>query len=302
MSLTIEEAIARVPQWVGASDLKVFPLPGGITNLNYRIETGGDTFVLRIAGENTALLGINREHEYAANRIAGQLHIAPKVLTIIRPEGYLVTHFIHGRTLPKEEISQPKNIARVAAALKKIHSMPAIPGVFSVFDTVESYALIARRYKTPLPANFDWLVERMNAARAAMYTSPLSPCPCHNDLLNENFLDDGQVRILDWEYAGMGDPFFDLGNFSTNHEFSDDQDLCLLDAYFGGLTEREWAHLNVMKILSDFREAMWGVVQIGISKLDFDFQGYADQHFRRLTENILNPLWGQWLKEISRNV
>jgi len=120
-------------------------------------------------------------------------------------------------------------------------------------------------------------------------------------LLNENFLFDGNIRILDWEYAGMGDLFFDLANLSVNHSFSDEQDRLLLEYYFGEATEQLWARLKIMKIMSDFRESMWGLVQIGISELDFDFREYADKHFDRMTKNMLDPHWGEWLKEVAIN-
>jgi thiamine kinase-like enzyme len=97
----------------------------------------------------------------------------------------------------------------------------------------------------------------------------------------------------------MGDPFFDLANLSVNHDFIDNQDRILLEDYFGEVNAEYWAHLKVMRILSDYREAMWGLVQIGVSKLDFDFRDYADRHFRRLTGNLQDPRWEQWIKEIS---
>ena len=106
--------------------------------------------------------------------------------------------------------------------------------------------------------------------------------PCHNDLLNANFLDDGEIRIVDWEYAGMGDRFFDLANVSVNHEFGVAEDDVLLSAYFGEAAAPSVASLGMMKFMSDFREAMWGVLQSGISELDFDFDGYAAKHFERL--------------------
>jgi thiamine kinase-like enzyme len=301
MALTLEEAIARVPQWAGATDLKTSPLGGGITNKNYRIEVGEEVFVLRIAGANTELLGIDRKNEYAANKAAGELGIAAEVVYFIEPEGYLVTRFVAGRPLPPEEIGQPENIRRVVEAIKKIHSMSPIPGTFSPFRVVEDATEIARRYNVAFPENFDWLTEHMREVEAAFLKDPglqTSPRPCHNDLLNANFLDDGQIRILDWEYAGMGDIFFDLANFSAHHGFSDEQDRWLLECYFGEVTAARWARLKLMKPMSDFRESMWGMVQIGISRLDFDFLGYADKHFDRTTRSMQNPHWGQWIDEV----
>jgi thiamine kinase-like enzyme len=302
MPLTLEQALARVPKWASAHDLKVAPLGGGITNHNYRVDVGSQAYVLRVAGENTDLLGINREHEYAASLAAGRLGIGPEVIYFIQPEGYLVTRFIPGRPVLPEEMRQPETIRLAAEALKKVHSLPAIPGEFWVPHIVADYTRTAQRCGVDFPANFDWLLGRLRQAEAALTAKPPAFRPCHNDLLNENFLFDGQLRILDWEYAGMGDPFFDLANFSVNHEFTDEQDRILLEYTAGAVRPEDWARLKVMRILSDFREAMWGLVQIGISQLDFDFRAYADQHFYRLTGNLEDPRWEQWIKEIANNV
>lgn len=299
MALRLEEIIARVPIWQGASDLNVSPLEGGITNHNFRVDAGGKSFHLRLPGENTDMLGINREHEHRANRIAGELEVAPEVVYSILPEGCLITRFIEGRHIAPEEVREPKNIPRAAETLHKIHALPTIPGLFSAFQVVRNYAAIARRYRVPFPANFDWLISQINEAEAALMRQPLIRYPCHNDLLNGNFLLAERLFVLDWEYAGMGDVFFDLANFSNNHELSEHESHFLLNCYFGEVTPQHWAHFNIMKIMSDFREAMWGLVQVGISDLAFDFRGYAQKHFDRLTENALNPDWERWLEELG---
>jgi thiamine kinase-like enzyme len=173
--------------------------------------------------------------------------------------------------------------------------------VFNAFQVVREYAQVATQHNVQFPASFDWLIQQMNEAEAALSNHPLTPRPCHNDLLNGNFLLGDKLYILDWEYAGMGDIFFDLANFSNNHELADDENRLLLDCYFGEVTPRNWAHLNIMKMMSDFREAMWGLVQIGISDLDFDFHEYADKHFDRLARHMRNPNWKQWLEEVGVN-
>lgn len=302
MALTVDEAIARVPQWSNATDLEISSLDGGITNTNYRIDVRGESFALRIAGNGTEMLGINRKHEYAANLAAGQLGIAPEVVHVIQPEGYLITRFIKARSFPVEEITQPGNIRRVMEIVRKIHSMPEMPGTFSAFRVVEEYAKISQSYKVELPEKFDWLMERAHEAESAIKITPDALRPCHNDLLNANFLiNDEQIYVLDWEYAGMGDIFFDLANFSTNHELSEEQDRWELECYFGEVTEKQRAHLNIMKVMSLFREAMWGIVQIGISELDFDYREYANKFFVRVFNTINDPRWNQWIKEMKKN-
>jgi thiamine kinase-like enzyme len=296
--ITVEEAIARIPIWKDATDLSVSLLRGGMTNHNYRVDVGGESFALRISGDKTEMLGIDREHEYMANHLASQIGLAPEVVYFMKSEGLLVTRFIPGRPIPPEELRLAETLTRVAEILNKIHALPRIPGTFSAFQVVRDYAEIAKKYNVSFPDNFDWLFGQMNNAEAALASTHLIQRPCHNDLLYGNFLLTDRIYILDWEYAGMGDIFFDLANFSNNHELSEEEDRLLLDCYFGELRPRDVAHKNIMKIMSDFREAMWGLVQIGISNIDFDFREYANKHFDRLTQNIQNPNWERWIKDV----
>jgi thiamine kinase-like enzyme len=303
MPLTLEEAIARVPRWAGAEDLRATPLSGGITNCNYRIDVGEEAFVLRIAGTDTALLGINREYEYAANLAAGRLGVAPEVYYFIRPEGYLVTRFMPGRPILPDEMRQPENIRRVMDTLRKVHSMADIPGAFNAFGTIQKYADTAHQYQVVFPQNYDLLNVHVQEAEKALLAHADRSCPCHNDLLNGNFITNGRLTLLDWEYAGMGDLFFDLANFSDHHDLTNEQDRWLLEDYFNEeATPEHWAHLKIMKIISDLREATWGLVQVGISTLDFDFREYADRFFGRVFDNIQKSQWNEWLKEVSKNV
>lgn len=295
MDAFVDELVKRVPAWAGVEQLKTSLLAGGITNRNYRVDVADESFVLRVSGKNTRMLGIDRAQEHAANRAAADIRVAPEVVYFIEPEGYLVTRFVEGRPLPPAEMRRPENIHRVAAALQQIHALPPISATFSPFQTVRDYTEIARRYDVEFPGDFDWFLERMRAVEAAFGIQPFTPRLCHNDLLNENFLDDGRLRILDWEYAGMGDVAFDLANFAVHHGLSDEQDRLLLESYYRQATPLRLARHKLMKIISDFREAMWGMVQIGISKLDFDFQGYADKHFARMAENFGDPRCEAWL-------
>jgi len=302
VSITLEEAIARVPHWAGALDLRVERLKGGLTNKNYKVTVNGESFVLRLPGARTHLLGIDREHEYAAALSAAAAGIGPEVLSFIRPEGCLVTRLVEGVPLPRDEMRRAENIRRIAAALHRIHEMPEIPGAFSPFRTVENYARTAQEHGVPFPTSFARLLEHMHEIEIAFLTSPVALHVCHNDLLDENFMDDGGIRILDWEYAGMGDIFFDLGNFCANQSFGEDHEELLLRSYFGNVRPNQRARLKLMRIMSDFREAMWGQMQIAISELDFDFRGYADRHFRRLADSLKDSRWEQWLREAAGNV
>jgi len=300
MGLTLEQAIARVPFLKDVPDLKTTPLTGGITNLNYKIEANGKAYVLRITGADTELLGIRRQVEYAANLAAGKLGVAPEVEYFIEPEGYLVTRFVDGKKIPPEEMIQPENIRRVATKIRTFHqNAPVLDAEFNVFRRVEMLTATSRQYNCKFPADFDWIQAKMRQVEAALMQDPYQPTPCHDDLLNLNFLDEhGELRILDWEYAGMGDIFFDLANFSHHHRLNDEQVNILLHAYFGTVTPKRFARLKLMWPMSEIHEAMWGTTQTGISKLNEDFQGYADLWFGRARQALQDPRWDQWLKDV----
>jgi thiamine kinase-like enzyme len=262
-----EAIAARV--WPGRT-VELEPLGGGITNRNFKVTVEGERYVLRIGGKDTELLGIDRAAEHAASCVAAGLGLAPEVVAFVEPEGYLVTRYVAG-------VVGDVDAARVGECLRRLHDGPDLPARFDSFRVVETYRSTAEEHSVTVPAAYDQakgIAHRIERRRLGA-----APRPCHNDLLNANFIATGEcLWIVDWEYAGMGDPFFDLGNFAVNHELDAEGEAALLEAY--GSDDHE--ALVLMRFMSDFREAMWGVVQQGISELDFDFRAYAEEHFERL--------------------
>jgi thiamine kinase-like enzyme len=185
-------------------------------------------------------------------------------------------------------------VSRAAETIRTFHDGPPIPGRFDSFRVVEAYASTAAAHGVRVPADYAWAQEIAHEIEHTRRGQ--SPVPCHNDFLNANFLDDGaRIRIVDWEYAGMGDRFFDLANFSINHEFDEEANSALLEAYFDAPSEEDVRALRLMRFMSDFREAMWGVVQQGISELDFDFVAYTAEHFERLHRTESDPAFREAL-------
>ena len=298
----LTRALRRLPE-LATGELTFTPLSGGITNRNYLV-TGapnGAKFVLRLPGNDTHLLGISREVEHAATVTAAGVGVGPEVVAYLRPEGYLVTRFIEGGPIPEAEMRRPERLRQVGATLRRIHDGPAIPGLFVPFRIVEAYRALAISRNVRIPPEFDLAQSIARRIELACLTAPIEMRPCHNDLLNANFIDDGtRIRIVDWEYAGMGDPYFDLGNFSINHELDADQDAILLEAYLGEPPPRALAaRLTLMRVLSDFREAMWGVLQQGCSTLDVDFVAYAAEHFDRLLAVASRPAFERALADAA---
>jgi thiamine kinase-like enzyme len=298
-------AMQRVPELAGA-DLTLTALSGGITNRNFLVAIAGRTerYVIRLAGNDTHLLGISREVEHAATVAAAGVGVGPEVTAFIRPEGYLVTRFIEGSPVSDEAVHRPETIERIAGSLRRIHDGPPIPGLFVPLRIVEAYRALALARGVAIPPEYDLAAAIGRRIELACLANPVELRPCHNDLLNANFIDDGQrIRIVDWEYAGMGDPFFDLGNFSINHELTADEDMTLLAAYDIGAPAGDrgarLARLTLMRTVSDFREAMWGVLQQGISTLDVDFVAYAAEHFDRLLAGASTPRFEAALREAA---
>jgi thiamine kinase-like enzyme len=283
---SVEAAVERV--WPGRS-LRLEELSGGITNHNVKVSFDGEgPYVLRIAGRDTVVLGIDRQVEHEATLAAAELGVGPEVIRFVEPEGWLVTRFIEGSPIPLERMRDPETLARVAETLRTVHSGPPVSGSFDSFGVVEDYFAIARSRGAEDPPDYAWAhalarrIERQRSTQALRL--------CHNDLLNANFIDDGErIRIVDWEYAGLGDPFFDLANFAINHELDPESRQALLEAYFGELRDDDEMALELMRFMSDFREAMWGVLQNVVSSLDFDFATYATDHFARLRRTADEP-------------
>jgi len=288
------EAVGRL--WPGRQ-ARVSELGGGITNRNFKVEVEGSAYVLRMGGARTGLLGIDRAVEFAAGQRAWEVGVGPEVVAFVPEEGWLVARFIDGRPISVEQMRRPEVLANVAAALRAFHEAAPIPGRFDAVAVVDAYRDQAEAHGVEVPDEFD--DARLVASRIARARANPPLVPCHNDLLNANFLDDGAVRIVDWEYAGMGDRFFDLANFSVNHEFGVDEDRRLLASYFGEARGADLAALRLMRFMSDFREAMWGVLQSGISDLDFDFMGYAGKHFARLEKTVSEPAFEDYFAELG---
>jgi thiamine kinase-like enzyme len=285
--------IARLEPELGPLEGEPQPLEGGITNRNYRLRLGGEDLVLRVCNQGAEVLGIDRTTEEIASRRAAADRIAPAVVAFLSDVPALVTRWLPGGGLTPEQVRSPGVMAQVAELMARLHASPALPTEFPVFRLVEQQ----RELAASLPASYDALLALAGRIEAALRGPEHVPVPCHNDLLTANFVRDGQrVCIVDWEYAGMNDRYFDLGNLSVNNGFGHDEDRTLLELYFGEpVTEPRFAALQLMRVISDFREAMWGAVQQSRSDLDVDYAAYAGEHFARLERAAADPRIEEWL-------
>lgn len=301
MPLTVDEAIARIPFWRRASTLSVAPLPGGITNHNYRVDADGQAFVLRIGAEGAKLLGIDRQREYRCMAAASRGGVAPEVLYALPRDGILVTRFIEGRSLAPGTAVPPKVRARVVRAMRRCHAGPVFAGAFSPYRTLAAYRRAARAGPARLPRDLDRLYQRVSGIASALRRGRHASRPCHNDLWGPNLIDDGRrVLMVDWEYAGMGDVYFDLANFAIYHCPTDAADAALLAAYFGRARGPALARLKLMRIVAELREAMWYLVALRVSPKQPDFAGAAGRHFDRCRQALADPRLPAWFQTVTR--
>jgi thiamine kinase-like enzyme len=288
--LEVKDLIAQIPEWARARDLQIEPM-AGLTNRNYRITADGERFVLRISGENTGPLGINRVLERQALAAASRAGIGPEVVRFLLPEGHLVTRLITGRHWTVEEYREPETLRRVVETAQRLHSLPAIRATFSPFQRVEAYARQARAMDVPFPPDFSRLLEKMRWIQQdqARDTRPWLAF-CHNDLFFVNVLDDGATRFVDWEFAGMGDIYYDLATlvyaYDTHGPLSPELEEHLLACYFGQVERGHRSRLAGMKFMVLFFTAMWALLQNGLQVKGmvtlpegFDCLAYADHTF-----------------------
>jgi thiamine kinase-like enzyme len=301
----IEALVQTVPGWEGRA-IDITPLHGGITNSNFVATVDGVRAVVRVPGERTELLGIDRANEAEASRRAESLGIAPKVLGELPSVGTLITELVPGRHL--EPGAFVERLGDVVALLKMFHDSGPLAGAFPIHRVVEWHARDASAHGVEPPPSYDRLHELSSRIEAAFAVAPEPPVPCHNDLLPGNLLFDDEpapgtkrrVWLLDFEYAGMNDRYFDLGNLSVNSGLDADADAELLRLYFGEVTRTRLARLELMKMMSEFREGMWAVVQQAISTLDTDFVTYADERLGNCERLAGQPQFEQWLDDARR--
>jgi thiamine kinase-like enzyme len=264
----LRRLLARVPV-LAQRELTLEPLGGGLTNRNYLVDADSEAYVLRVAGADTAALGIDRDQEVACSRAAAAAGVGPEVVAYLPEQGAILTRFVVGRTIKAANIRKPKTLRRVTEAIRRCHALSAPAGAadFSPFAVVRRQRELAKTLNVSLPSELDGSLGLLDRLEGELRTDD-PPCLCHNDLLPANFIDDGQrVWIIDWEFAGRGDRHFDLGSFAANCELNDAQERALAEAYFGEARAGDLRRLRLMRLVSDLREAMWGYVQSAVSRL-----------------------------------
>jgi len=292
-----EEAVRRVALWKGR-EVRVTPLSGGLTNENYIVESGAQRYVMRLPGKSTELLSIDRANEVYNTKAAATTGIGPKVLEHVAGLDAMVLEFIPGATMSAKTLQSRQMAARMAQSFHRLHAAPRFLQDFNMFRLVESYLGIVDEHEVTIPDGYrDWLPTVAGIERAVS-AGALPLAPCHNDLLCENFIDDGTaLRIVDYELSGNNDPCFDLGNTAQEAEFGQDLRAALCEAYFGTPDRQQLARMNLFALMSDVGWTLWGAIQAKISAVDFDFRGYYTGRWERALQVLRSDDLERWMAE-----
>jgi thiamine kinase-like enzyme len=277
--LTPEAAIARISDWEGL-EVKYETLGGGITNHNYVVTvTGrddlpwGGKYVMRIPGQGSDLF-IDREVEHKNALAASEAGVSPPVLYSLEPEMCTVVPFIEAQTMHPEDLAGHRDrLEKVVDAVRQYHDRATFVNEIYVFDMIREYMEMARSVDAPFPEDIDWMLALGDDIEQAMKRHEPASVACHCDLLSENFMLEpgGKMWVIDWEYGGQTDPYFDLGDFCVEHPLSEEEERFIITRYCGAFDEDAYARMMLHKIVADLWWSIWAWIQVRLSKIDFDF-------------------------------
>jgi thiamine kinase-like enzyme len=297
---TIEAAIAKIPDWAGRT-VTAAPIPAGLTNRNYRVEVDGEPVFVRIPGAATDLLAVDRANELHNTRAAATAGVAPRVLHVIPEWDVFVLEWIPCRTMSNEAFAAPGMPARIAATLRRLHAGPRFRDDFNMFRLSARYLDLVDQRSIPIPAGYREHLAVIPRIEAALAVHPLPLVPCHNDLLADNYLDDGErLWIVDYEYSGNNDPTFELGNTCQELGFDEHRIRELCTEYFGDASPAMLARMQLQMIMSDVGWTLWAAIQARISTIDYDFTGWAEERWARAAAKLDGPDLHGWLDAVQR--
>lgn len=273
---------------------------GGLTNKVYQ----AGEYCLRIPGEGTEEY-IDRANEAVAAKEAAAAGVSPEVIHADPISGVMVTRFVDDAiTMTPQEFKQRNNsAARAGEAFELLHNSGAVfPFRFELFAMIDEYLGILATKDVELPDGYHDVVAEAESVREALSANQLPLAPCHCDPLCENFLDTGtRIWIVDWEYSGMNDPMWDLGDLSVEGGFDETQDEEMLAAYFSGnVKDYDRSRMVTYKAMCDLLWTLWGLIQLANNNPAEDFRAYADGRFARAKALMSDSQFKAHLEKIRK--
>lgn len=301
MTPTLDELRRYLPAWRDAT-LAIGELTGGITNRNYRVDVDGVPHVLRVAGHDTELLGIDRDAEALHTAAAADLGLGPRVLAEVESQGWLVLEFLPGRTQTPEDLNRPGVPHRLGQVIRRLHQARGFVRPFEMLRWWDHYREQLIEWQLPAPRDYATLAGAIETIRELFARWPVPPAPCHNDLLAGNLLVAGDAwRIVDYEYSGFNDPFFELGNTAQEQEYGPAELGELCSGYFGAASEARLARVWLNMIVSDAGWSLWAAIQARISRLDFDFASYGNARWERALAKVSSADFARNLRQSDQD-
>jgi thiamine kinase-like enzyme len=279
-----ETKIARLDCW--HSSIQIEPLSGGMTNLNFKVTDGGKQYVVRLGDDDPVHL-ISRRNEIASTRAAFEAGVSPEL--VYSEAGVMVIRFIEGKVYQEVDVRDDANLPRIIELLKCFHTripkyFREIPVMFWVFQVLRHYQTLLKEGNSRYKKQLIGLAEIASSLEKEV--GKVKIVFGHNDLLAANFIDDGEkIWLIDFDYAGFNSPLFDLSNLASNNELSVDQEISMLEAYYGSSWNRhQWSGYYAMKCASLLRETLWSMISEIYSKIDMDFSSYTSKNLERFEQ------------------
>ncbi len=302
----LDALLDRIPVLAGRPR-EVNELTGGLTNQNLRVtladagdgKGGGDYVVRRFRGD-PELLGIDRDAEHDNTVAAAESGVGAPFVDYLRDEGLLVIGYIDGTTWDNDAFQDTDRVVRAGQAIRQLHDGPRFTGDFDMFTRQAGYVQVVHDRGFRLPDGYEKHDDAFQRVRKALAVNAPATVPCNNDLLAENFIDDGEkVWLIDYEYSGNNDACFELGNTSTECNLGPDLVEALVSSYFGEVTRARLARVRLQALVSAYGWSLWGVIQANASHLDYDFDSWAMEHYEKAAAGLSNRRLDVLLEEAA---
>ncbi len=279
-------------------------LGGGLTNENYRVQASGEPpldLVVRVSSNETGMLAIDRANERHNTRMAWEAGVGAPVVEAVPEAGLLAIGFLPGRTLTSRDVQDPDNIPRIAEALRRLHAGPDFHGTFDMRAIRRGYLANVRAHGFRLPPDYLDLEARVERLEDAMVAGDEPLVPCNNDLLAGNFIDDGErIWIIDYEYSGMNEASFELGNVASESGLDPAATELLVASYWGRPSAAKLARARAWSLLARYGWTLWASIQASVSSIDFDFWSWGMLKYDSARVELLGAEYDDILDGLSR--
>ncbi len=294
----VGELLDLVPALRG--ERTVTELAGGLTNTNYKVVTAEGAFVMRVSAKDAGMLAIDRENEYRNSVSAADAGVGARVVDYLPDRSLLVLEFIEGTTQTSADLRRGDTLDMVAGACRRLHGAAPFRDDFNMFAIQRRYLELVQERGFRLPARYADFEPQVRRMETAMAVRDEGTVPCNNDLLAENFIDTGagEFRLIDYEYSGMNDACFELGNVWSESNLSLGQLDELVTHYYGRRRRSRIARARLWGLMSKYGWTLWASIQDGVSDIEFDFWEWGMEKYDRAVAEFDGPDFERLLEEV----